>query len=129
MSNWYPTNTPQDVLFTIGAEAANVINLGIQLKDVGGADLNGVGYIRLFLSDDSGGLGLSGTAATSSLAVGADGAVIKEITTGLDAFLQSEIDGAIDIDIEYTTGAKTWYAVAVLPDGSHVVSDAIIFAA
>lgn len=125
---WYPANAPLNATISVGAEAANAINVAIQLKDAGGADLAAVGYVTAFLSDDSGGLAISGTAPATSVAIGTDGAIIKELTTKLAWILQSEADGDIDLTIT-ETGADTWYLVVVLPDGSQVVSDAITFAA
>ena len=126
--SWYPANAPLDATITVGVEAADAINVAIQLKDAGGADLEAVGYVTAFLSDDSGGLGISGTAPATSVAIGTDGAIIKELTTKLAWILQSEADGDIDLTIT-ETGADTWYLVVILPDGSHVVSGAITFAA
>lgn len=113
---------------TVGAEAANVINVAIQLTDAQGNDLDEVGTVFAFLSDASTGIGISGTAPVTSVAIGTDGAIIKEHTTKLAWTLQSEADGDIDLDIT-ETGADTWYLVIVLPDGTSVVSDAITFAA
>lgn len=116
------------VTFTIGAEAANVINVGLQLTDAAGNDLDEIGTVFAFLSDASTGIGISGTAPATSVAIGTDGAIIKEHTTKLAWTLQSEADGDIDLDIT-ETGADTWYMVVVLPDGTSVVSGAITFAA
>jgi len=113
---------------TIGAEATNVINVGIQLTDAKGEDLDEVVCVHAFLSDASTGIGISGTAPATSVAVGTDGAIIEENVTKLAWLLQSESDGDIDLDIT-ETGADTWYLVIVLPDGTQVVSDAITFAA
>lgn len=125
---WYPANAPLDATITVGTEADNAINVAIQLKDAGGADLAVPGYVTAFLSDDSGGVAISGTAPATSVAIGTDGAIIKELTTKLAWILQSEADGDIDLTIT-ETGADTWYLVVVLPDGSQVVSGAITFAA
>jgi len=114
--------------FTIGAEATNVINVGLQLTDANGDDLDEVVCVQAFLSDASTGIGISGTAPATSVAIGTDGAIIAEHVTKLAWMLQSESDGDIDLDIT-ETGADTWYLVVVLPDGTQVVSDAITFAA
>ena len=116
------------VTFTIGAEATNVINVGLQLTDAQGNDLDEIGTVFAFLSDSATGDSISGTAPATSVAIGTDGAIIVEHTTKLCWTLQSESDGDIDIDIT-ETGADTWYLVVVLPDGTSTVSDAITFAA
>lgn len=125
---WYPQNAPKACTITVGTEAANAINVQIQLKDVGDADLAVVGHVTAYLSDDADGIGISGTAPATSVAIGTDGAIIKELTTKLAWILQSEADGDIDLTIT-ETGADTWYLVVVLPNGSQVVSDEITFAA
>lgn len=126
--SWYPRNAPQTCTITVGTEADNAINVQIQLKDTGNADLAVMGHVTAYLSDDADGIGISGTAPATSVAIGTDGAIIKELTTKLAWILQSEADGDIDLTIT-ETGGDTWYLVVVLPNGSQVVSDAITFAA
>lgn len=115
------------VTFTIGAEAANAINVGLQLTDANGDDLDEIGTVFAFLSAASTGIGVAGTAPDTSVAIGTDGAILKEHTTKLVWTLQSESDGDIDITITDTT-TGTWYLAVVLPSGQTVVSDAITFA-
>lgn len=114
--------------FVIGAEDTNVINVGIQLTDANGDDLAVIGYVTAFLSDAATGIGIAGTAPATSTAIGTDGAIILTHVTDQAWLLQSEADGDIDLDIT-ETDADTWYLVVVLPNGLHVVSDAITFAA
>ncbi len=113
--------------FVIGAEATNVINVGIQLSDNDGNDLAVGAVFQAFLSDDSGGDSIASTAPDTSVGVGTDGAIIVEHTTDLAWTLQSEADGAIDLDIEETS-TDTWFLVVVLPSGLQIVSAAITFA-
>lgn len=121
------SNTVAGVSFVIGTEAANVINVGVQLEDADGVAVAAVGVVTAFLSDDSGGDSISGTAPATSVAIGTDGAIIVELTTKLAWILQSESDGDIDIDIT-ETGVDTWFLVVVLANGTQVVSAAITFA-
>ena len=114
------------VSFTIGAEAANVINVGIQLKDKG-LDVAERVSVLAYLSDDANGDSVAGTAPTS-VAIGTDGVAIP-LVAGKCFLLTSEADGDIDIDITLSAGADTWYLVIVLPDGRLVPSGAITFAA
>ena len=116
------------VTFTIGAEAANVINVGVQLEQADGTDLDEVACVRAFLSDASTGIGLTGAVPDGSVAIGTDGAIIETTLTDGSWLLQSEADGDIDIDINDVTGTPTWYLVVVLPDGTQAVSDAVTFA-
>ena len=114
--------------FVIGAEATNVINVGIQLTDSQGADIAIAGHVRAYLSDSSTGVGIAGTAPATSVAIGTDGAIIVADVAKLAWQLQSETDGDIDLNIT-ETGTDTWYLVVILPDGRQVVSSAITFAA
>lgn len=116
------------VTFVIGAEAADIINVGLQLTDAAGVDLAVIGNVFAFLSDSSTGDSIAATAPATSVAIGTDGAIVVEHTAKLAWTLQSETDGDIDIDIT-ETGTDTWYLVVVLPDGTQVVSTAITFAA
>lgn len=125
---WYPTGGVKGTSITIGAEASDVINVAIQLQGEGSSDLDGVGYVWAFLSDNANGLDVSSTAPSGGVAAGTDGDIVVEAADNLVFLLQSEADGDIDIDIT-ETGADTWYLVVVLPDGSHIVSSAITFAA
>lgn len=114
------------VSFTIGAEAANVINVGIQLKDKG-LDVAERVSVLAYLSDDANGDSVAGSAPTT-VAIGTDGVAIP-LVAGKCFLLTSEADGDIDIDITLSAGADTWYLVIVLPDGRLVPSGAITFAA
>ena len=118
---------PAGVTFTIGSEAANVINVGLQLEDANGNDLAVAGNVRAFLSDNSTGLDVTTTAPDGGIADGTDGNITGSITANIHLLLQSEADGDIDIDIT-ETGVDTWYLVVVLPNGKQVVSSAITFA-
>lgn len=114
------------VTFVIGAEAANVINVAIQLE-AGEEDIDHSAVVVAYLSDDSAGIGISAAAPATSVAVGTDGSIIVEHTAKLAWTLDSEADGDIDLDIT-ETGAATWYLV-VIANGIKYVSGAITFAA
>lgn len=112
--------------FVIGGEAANVINVAIQLKDSAGADLVVRGSIFAYLSDDANGDSLAGTAPSGGVAIGTDGLAIP-LVAGKAFLLTSEADGDIDLDIT-EAGAATWHLILVMPDGKLVASGAITFA-
>lgn len=116
--------------FTIGSETSNVINVAIQLQDAEGDDLDEIGVVQAYLSDDSGGDGVAASAPSSGIAIGTDGTILAEIVTDKVFLLQSESDGDIDVDIDTSTSGEsdTWYLVVVLPDGTVAVSGAITFA-
>lgn len=117
---------PLDVDFVIGAEAGNVINVGIQLNDAGGTALATRASVLAYLSDDANGDSINATAPDGGWAIGTDGLLIPLIA-GKCAQLVSEADGDIDINIT-ESGADTWYLILVLPNGLLVASAAITFA-
>lgn len=111
-------------VITVGAEAANVINVAVQMKDAAGEDLAVRGSVMAYLSDDVNGDSVAGT-APDTVAIGTDGLAIP-LVAGKAFQLVSEADGDIDLDIT-EDGADTWYLILVLPDGRLVASDAITF--
>jgi len=119
--------TVENVVFTVGAEAANVITVSCQLKDGAGNDIAEKVALVLFLSDASTGTDITGTAANGGIAAGTDGSVLFSMTTGKSALFQCEADGDLDVAITHT-GTNDYYLVAVLPSGRQVVSGIINFA-
>lgn len=130
MSSTFQSNNPLRVsaVFTVGTEAADVINVAVQFKDRdNGNELGSRVAIPMYLSDDANGDSVAGTAPSGGIAIGTDGLFI-EWTADKAGLAVSESDGDFDIDIT-EAGADTWYLVAVMPDGSLEVSAAITFAA
>lgn len=125
---WYPSRTPKSATIAVGAEASNAITVTIQLKDSGNTNLAAIGHVDAYLSDASTGVAISASAPATSVAAGAAGKIIKELTTKLAWKLQSSAAGVINLVIT-ETGAATWYLVVVLPSGKQIVSGAITFAA
>jgi len=118
--------SPAEATFVIGAEAANVINVGIQLNDGNAAALAARGSLFAYLSDDANGDSIAGTAPDGGWAIGTDGVLIP-VVANKAAQLVSESDGDIDIDIT-ESGTDTWYLILVMPNGTLVASEAITFA-
>lgn len=117
---------PLAVVYVIGSEAANVINVGIQLNDADGVALATRGTVFAYLSDDANGDSITATAPDGGVAIGTDGVAIPVVAN--KAFqLVSETDGDIDIDIT-DTGTPTFYLIVVLPTGLLSASGAITFA-
>lgn len=114
------------VTYTIGAEAANAINVVIQLSDADGVDLAVRSNVFMYLSDDANGDSIAATAPNTSVLIGTDG-VIMPLIAGKAFRLTSEADGDIDVTIT-ETGIDTWYMVIVDGWGRLHVSDAITFA-
>lgn len=119
---------PVQVVMTVGAEAADVINVAIQLNDPEGKALSEVTALDFYLADDAAGLTPSASAPAGGIAIGTDGALIETVAN-LSGTMISEADGDIDIDITNATTAPTFYLVVRLPQGGLAISDAITFAA
>lgn len=118
---------PMGATFVIGAEAANVINVAIQLKDADGDDLAVRGCVYAYLSTDANGDSLA-AAPSGGVAIGTDG-LAAEVIDNRAFFLTSEADGDIDLNITVSSGAATYYLAVRLANGKLVVSNAITFAA
>jgi len=122
-----PEQVLSDATITVGAEAANVINVAMQLLDQSGNEMVTRRGLAAYLSDDATGDSIAGTAPSGGVAIGTDGLAIPLVAN--KAFhLTSEADGDIDLNIT-ETGADTWYLHLVLPDGRLASSGAITFAA
>ena len=119
-------NAHLDASFVIGAEGANVINVGIQLK----YDKSRVDSVRrachAYLSDDANGDSIVATAPSGTVVIGTDGVLLDIGAAKKHFFLISESDGDIDINIT-EAGVKTLYLVLVL-GGRLIPSAAITFA-
>ena len=110
----------------VGTEAANVINVAIQMKNLDEQDMAAACAVPFYLADDVVGLDPATAAPDGGIVIGTDGAMI-EWTGNLSGLLVSEADGDIDIDMT-DAGVMTKYLVLVMPDGSLVVSAAITWA-
>ena len=122
----FKTGRFDNVVFTIGVEAADVINVGVQLKN-GDHNIAVRCNVKAYLSDDANGDSLAAAAASGGVAIGTDGLVLDEAVANKVFDIVSEADGNIDLDIT-EVGVDTWFLIVVLPDGSLVVSTAITFA-
>lgn len=118
--------SPAGATFTIGTEAADEINVAIQLLDGNGDAMATRSAVAFYLSDDADGDTI--VAAATSLAIGTDGVAIENISNSAGLFI-SEADGDIDVTIGDASGAASYYLVLIMPSGELVVSDAITFAA
>lgn len=81
--------------FVIGAEAVNVINVAVQLKDANGADLAVRGSVPAYLSSAATGGSLTASAPSGGCAIGTDG-VLMPVTPALTNALL--VDGNLAID-------------------------------
>lgn len=120
---------PVGATIAVGAEAGNVINVAVQLNKDNAASPTALDIsagVFAYLSDDSDGSSIAGTAPDGGVAIGTDGLAIP-VVAGKAFQLVSEADGDIDLNIT-ESGADTWYLVVVLPTGQLVISGAITFA-
>ena len=116
----------RDIMFTVGREASNVINVAIQIQ-LGGQALTERVRGEFYLSDDANGDTLTATAPSGGLAIGTNGVILSEHTPGKHFTAISEVDGGIDVNIKHR-GSRTWRLVAVLSNGRIKPSAAIRFA-
>jgi len=121
--------TPLGCEFTIGTEAANVINVAGQVRSsllaAKGSDIAQSVALKAYLSANADGSTLA-TAPDGGVAIGTDGLILPDVANQVFTIV-TEADGDFDIDIT-ETGAGTWYLVIVNALGQLVISDAITFA-
>ncbi len=125
MSQGYADQAPT---ITVGAEAANVVNVAVQAKGPGGQDAaKARSFFWYFSSDAAGDVPLA-VAHDGGSAIGTDGTLIEQ-TANLNGVLITEADGDADIDIT-DAGAFTAYLCLVsLDSGDRTVSAVITHAA
>lgn len=92
--------------FTVGAEAANVILVTVQLKDAKATNLAAPHVVQAWLSNAAGGA-VTG-AAPSGAVTATTGTIIREWTSKTHMAVASNASGAIVLSIE-EAGAATWY--------------------
>lgn len=115
----------QDVSFTIGRQASNVVNVAIRIQ-LGGQAVKRRVRGEFYLSDDANGDSLTATAPSDGLAIGTDGVILSEHTPAKHFTAISGPDGGIDINIGHR-GTRTWRLIAVLGSGRIKPSAAIRF--
>ena len=112
--------------FTVGSEAADVINVQVQLKDASGSNLGQRGSIFGYLSSTSSGSALATAPSGGAAIAGGNGLLIEQIADR--AFqMVSTAAGLVSINIT-EVGATTFYLVLCRPDGRLDISGAITFA-
>jgi hypothetical protein len=118
---------PFDASFTIGTEAANIINVAVQLKDADAVNLAAIKSLRIYLSDNTTGNNFIATAPSGTVVIGTNGALYD--VGGNKKVFQVITNSSAQFDINITeVGVKTLYLVLVLPNGALKISSAITFA-
>jgi len=117
-------NAPANAVFTIGTEAANVINVAAQLRNADNQNIVGRRAISAYLSGVSTGGDLA-AAPSGGVAIGANGLLTEPIA---DRSFQAitGANGLFDINITEAT-VRTLHLVLVFPSGAIQVSSAIQF--
>ena len=113
-------------VFVVGTEAADAINVTVQLKNGEGVDLAERGVCDWYLATDALGDVLASTAPTGGIAIGTDGTLLESVAN-LSGIVISEADGDIDVTLT-DVGTPTFHLVIVTPNGRRFVSSAITFA-
>lgn len=112
---------------TVGAEATNVINVAIALKNDRRKAIVGARYVKVYLSDAATGIGLTATTMTGSPAIGTLGTIINTTVTKKMWEILTDANGNFDLNVG-DSGTPTFYLVVLFPDGTIQVSSAITFA-
>ena len=119
-------NVVGHVSFAVGPLTSHVINVAVQLQDANWQNLTQRGAVRAYLSDNADGSTLTATAPGTSVGIGTNGLELELVTKKVFE-LVSNASGQVDLNLSDNTGAKTWYLVVILPDGSLNISPAMIF--
>lgn len=113
--------------FTIGTKQTNTINVGVQLNDNHNVAIAQIAHAKVYLSDNSDGSTLTGTATSSALAIGTNGVILDTPVSGKIVDVISNAAGKFDLNVIQTASPTTYYMVIECPDGSIIVSSAITF--
>ena len=117
-------NLAASLTFSIGAEAANVILVTVQVKNENNDNLATKVGLRFYLSSDAAGI----TPATvTTIAAGASGGVTDATTSS--GVLITTAAGLGIISLTAGTGAVTRYLNVIMPNGEIVTSSVITWAA
>ncbi len=114
------------VVFTVGTEAANIINVGMQCNNVAGTAMAVVSRFRIYLTSDADGKDFEAS-GPDSWAIGTDGSFLADGGDSLvSGMVISEADGDVDMNVTHS-GADTFYMHAILPNGKVSTSAKIEF--
>ncbi len=102
-------------VFTVGTEAADAINVSVQLIDRNdGTPLTERTAVKWYLAADANGDSIA-TAPSGGIAIGTNGLLIEH-TNNLAGVAITEATGIFDVTIT-ETAAKSFYLVVIAPDG------------
>ena len=116
-----------DATITVGAEAANVRAITIQLLDADGQDIDYAETVEVIMYLDAAQAAFVATGGSTGIEIGTDGALLAVVAKKY-FIATSESDG--DIDLTWTdTGTEVAYLGLRLPNGRVIISDALTNAA
>lgn len=119
------SNKVCDVKMTVGAEAANVINVACVCEWMNDEPVDRRVALPWYLSTSATGANIAATAPTGGIAIGTNGVLIESIADK-HGLVVSTAAGLFDISLT-DVGTPTFYLVVVLPSGDLKVSGAITF--
>lgn len=93
--------------FTVGAEASNVINIAVQLKDAAGVALAAKHRVYAWLSDTAG-AALSGTPPSGTVVIGTNGVLVSSPTAKTELSIITDASGRFDLNIT-EAGVKSYF--------------------
>jgi hypothetical protein len=93
--------------FTVGAEAVDVINIAVQLKDSNGVALAAKHVVRAWLSDTAG-AALSGTPPSGTVVIGTNGVIVASLTAKTHLVIITDASGRFDLNIT-EAGVKSFF--------------------
>lgn len=112
-----------EVVATPGAEAANVIDVSLQLNTQEGKAIETSGLVNWYLSDDANGIGVAAAAPSGGVAAGAAG-VVTESLADLIGTILTDGTGLANFSIT-ETAAKTFYLVIESPCGVRSITPVV----
>lgn len=119
-------NVINDAGFAIGIEAANIIPVTVQLKDIFGAAISERKPVYYAVCSDAIGDTIAAVDAVAAHA-GSNCAVKEELTANASGLGTTNVNGQMVLDLTHAAGALTRYLV-IECDGKRFVSPAIVFA-
>lgn len=118
---------PTNASLSYGSETSHARVVTITLKDSAGNAVDAANVVRVYLSDASTGIGITGTACTSEATVATNGALLLVDATDSMWTVVSSTAGVITMTLTQTA-AVNYYPVVVLPVGRIVVGSVLAFA-
>lgn len=108
--------------FSIGTPGGGLVNVAVTLQDAQGVSPGQRVSLPFYLASTATGDTITPSAAT--IAIGTKGGPLLQIVSGKAYHVVSDANGQFDINI--TATGVTYYLVLIMPDGSLVISSAIV---